>query len=278
MDGGWYSLLRDAVADLHINVRTTAPRPVDFPRNQLITAIAILSGDHSILIEVKEPYTTDTDGCLRGISPCLSDGAIRITVDGHDYDELLSPTEGMHVTDGIELSSANLPAECHEFNQRVARESLKKSNISASRRLKEVTFEEWILSMADMAVPGRCMKFIREHSLHDVQSNQSIFRIVTPAAIVRLSSGVGHMNEVTNGDGRVVVPEMEFWEMGVGVTGIALQHDNLSGLLGETSRVLYDKHNEPVMKGMKAIHGTVEDYRVSDPLATDFALLYKTFD
>ena len=33
VDGGLYCLPRDAVADLHINVRTTAPRPVDFPRN-----------------------------------------------------------------------------------------------------------------------------------------------------------------------------------------------------------------------------------------------------
>ena len=129
-----------------------------------------------------------------------------------------------------------------------------------------------------MAVPGRCLKFIREHSLRDVQSNQSIFKIVTPPAIVRVSSGVGHMNEVKDEDGRVVVPDMGFWEMGVEVNDIALQHDNLSGLLGETFRVLYDEYQQPVMKGTKAIHGTVEDYRISDPLATDFALLHKTFD
>ena len=68
----------------------------------------------------------DTDGCPRGISPCLSDGAIRIAVDRRDYEDLISPKEGMYVTGGIELSSANLPRKCQEFNQRAACESLMK--------------------------------------------------------------------------------------------------------------------------------------------------------
>lgn len=52
VDGGWYSLVKDETADIQVNVRVTAPLPVEFPERQLITGLGIVSGGHSVVIEV----------------------------------------------------------------------------------------------------------------------------------------------------------------------------------------------------------------------------------
>ena len=82
IDGGWYCLVKDEREDLHINVRVNAPLPIDFPHRQLVTAISVVSGGHSLGIEVKDPYSTVTGRCPSDISPCLADGGVSITVDG----------------------------------------------------------------------------------------------------------------------------------------------------------------------------------------------------
>ncbi|CAM9375057.1 unnamed protein product [Scytosiphon promiscuus] len=84
VDGGWYSLVKDETFDIHVNVRVTAPMPVEFPeRHQLITGLGIVSEGHSVVIEVKDPYTVDTHGCLSTEpSPCLANGGLRVLVDG----------------------------------------------------------------------------------------------------------------------------------------------------------------------------------------------------
>ena len=43
VDGGWYSLVEDENADLHVNVRLTAPLPDEFPDRQLVTGLTIMS-------------------------------------------------------------------------------------------------------------------------------------------------------------------------------------------------------------------------------------------
>lgn len=272
-DSSWYALFRDDIADLHINVRITAPEP-EFPKNQFITGMAVILGEHSIVIEVKDPYSALTDGCPDGIAPCLADGGIRIEVDGNENDALLSPTRYEFLADGMELSATNLPPVCQEFGHKDVLASLRKGSVDVGRRLRALTFEDWILSLANMVVPTLCSEIVTGHGLLDVQSQQSIFRIVTPTADIRLSSGIDHRKKRTKKNGRKL-SEMDFWQMGVGVNGLALKHENISGLLGETSRIVYDNDGHPVMEGLRALRGTVEDYRVSGALGTDFALLYK---
>lgn len=67
VDGGWYSMIKDEEADLHINVRLTARLPEEFPDRQLITGLSILSEGHSLAVEVKNPYTASTNGCAEGV-------------------------------------------------------------------------------------------------------------------------------------------------------------------------------------------------------------------
>jgi len=272
-DSSWYALFKDDIADLHINVRITTPEP-DFPKNQFITGMAVILGEHSLVIEVKDPYSPFTDGCPDGIAPCLADGGIRIVVDGHEDDALLSPTRSEYVADGMELSATNLPPVCQEFGHKEVLASLKKGSVDGGRRLQALTFEDWILSLANMVVPALCSEMVAEHGLLNVQSQQSIFRIATPTADIRLSVGINHRNKRTKKNGRQL-SELDMWQMSVGVNGLALTHEGISGLLGETSRMVYDNDGQPVMEGIGALRGTVEDYHVSDALGTDFALLHK---
>ena len=63
-----------------------------------------------------------------------------------------------------------------------------------------------------------------------------------------------------------------FWQMDVGLHGVSIESDTLSGVLGETARPVLDNDSHAVMKGDEAFRGTVEDYRVSGSLGTEFAL------
>ena len=116
VDGGWYSLIKDDNADLHINVRLTAPLYDEYAHRQLITSLAVMSQGHSLVIEVKNPYTIDTHGCPEGIFPCLANGGLRMVVDGQKVEELLQFSRQASVADGaISVSASNLPVECRQF-------------------------------------------------------------------------------------------------------------------------------------------------------------------
>lgn len=78
-------------------------------------------------------------------------------------------------------------------------------------------------------------------------------------------------------DGRVL-PDLEFWQMDVGMDGVDIDNLSLSGILGETARPVLDEAGREVMEGFEAFRGTVDDYRVSGPLGTHFALLDKKED
>ena len=133
-------------------------------------------------------------------------------------------------------------------------------------------FEDWILRFDHMAAPDWCVQYIAHHDLADVQSNHAIFKIVTPAVTVRLNVGTNFQgNGQLDWDGRVL-PDLEFWQMDVGLHGLSIESDTLSGILGETARPVLDDDGHAVMKGDGAFRGTVEDYRVSGSLGTEFAL------
>ena len=276
VDGGWYALVTDKGDDLQINVRITAPSPIDFPDRQFITGVAVLSHGHSLIVEVKDPHTAETPGCSGDVSPCLADGGLSVSVDGELVDYLNGPTNDVHLPGGIELSSSNLPLECREFGGRKVWARMQRDMLRGRRQLvSSNTFEDWVLSFnTNMVAPEFCAAFVSNDDLFNVQSDQALLRVVTPTAVVRVSAGVNTRRAgKTDRFGRDL-PELDFWQMGVGVEGLSLNHESLSGLLGETSRVVVDSEGNEVMGGSEALPGMIEDYRVSDAEGTDFALIH----
>ncbi|CAM9475491.1 unnamed protein product [Hapterophycus canaliculatus] len=278
IDGGWYSMIKDDNADLKINVRLTAPLPDEFPDRQLMTSLAVLSGGDSLVIEVENPYTIDTDGCPDGISPCLANGGLRIIVNGQEVDELLRYSKQVPVADGaMTVSASNLPVECRQFGGDRMWARLYQEMLDGRRQLLGgESLEEWILSYKHrMAAPDWCAKYITENDLADLQSNHAIFKIETSTVTVRLNAGINYQgNGELNWDGRVL-PDLEFWQMDIGMDGLDIDNPALSGLLGETARLVYDENGKPVMEGSGAFRGTVEDYRVTNAMGVHFPLLDK---
>ncbi|CAN0235144.1 unnamed protein product, partial [Ectocarpus sp. 4 AP-2014] len=179
VDGGWYSMIKDDNTDLNINVRLTAPLPDEFPNRQLMTSLAVVSGGHSVVVEVENPYTVDTNGCPEGVSPCLANGGLRIIVDDQEVDELLRFSRHVPVADGaMTVSTSNLPVECRQFGgDRIWARMFQ--DIKSRRELHgDESLEEWILRYDHgMSAPGWCAKYIAENDLADLQSSHAIFRI-----------------------------------------------------------------------------------------------------
>ncbi|CAM9390910.1 unnamed protein product [Ectocarpus fasciculatus] len=281
VDGGWYSFVKDNDADLHINVRLTAPLPEEFPDRQLVTGLSVISGGHSLVLKVKNPYETDvSDNCPDGMpTPCLANGGLNVTVDGEetaDDSPLLHPIRGEILPGGgIEVSAANLPVECWEFGgDKIWARHYEDMMAQGRRMTGGESFESWVLGFQHMTAHDWCTKHIAEKGLSDVQSSHAIYQIVTPSVVVRLNVGIGYQ---TGGeldwDGRVL-PDLDAWQMDIGLVGLSLENEGLTGILGETARPVYDKHGHAVMKGNDAFRGTAEDYRLSGELGTDFALLH----
>ncbi|CAM9145111.1 unnamed protein product [Laminaria digitata] len=65
-DGGWYCLVSDG-EDFQLNVRVTAPMPEEFLDRQHVSGVSLLlRNGYSLVVEVKNPYTIETDGCVAG--------------------------------------------------------------------------------------------------------------------------------------------------------------------------------------------------------------------
>ena len=280
VDGGWYSLVKDDDADLNINVRLTAPLPDEFPDRQLVTGLTVMSKGHSLVIEVENPYAIDTDGCPENVSPCLANGGLVISVDGKQQDGLLRFSRKVPVVaDGaISVSASNLPVECRQFGgDKIWARMYQEILVEEGRRElhENESLEDWILRYDHMAAPDWCVKYIEENDLADLQSNHAIFKIETPTVTVRLNAGVNYQGDgEQDWDGRAL-PDLEFWQMDVGVDGLDVENPVLSGILGETARPVKDENGVEVMEGFDAFRGTVEDYRLSSALGSRFALLDK---
>ena len=232
-----------------------------------------MSQGHSLVVEVTNPYDVKTDGCPSDMSPCLSNGGLRAFVDGEEVDDLLQFSRDKYVTDGIAVSASNLPVECRQFGGDKIWARMYDEMLHGQRELGvEESFEDWILHFDHMAAPDWCAQYVAQNHLADVQSIYSVFKIVTPSVTVRLNVGTNFQgNGELDWDGRVL-PDLEFWQMDVGVDGLSLESQSLTGILGETARPVLDKDGRKVMQGYDAIRGTVEDYHVSSALGTDFAV------
>ena len=274
VDGGWYCLVKDEDADFLVNVRLTAPMPEDFPDRQLVTGLSVVADGNSLVVEVNNPYTTTTPGCSHGEAVCLANNGLRATVNGKEAAQLLVPTRNTYVADGIDISASNLPVECRQFGGDKLWARMYAEMLEGGRALAVETFEDWVMSFDQMAAPDWCAKYIDEHGLAKLQSSHAIMKIMTTTVDVRLNVGFGYQIEgEINWDGRVL-PGLEFWQMDIGLDGLAVDNPHLTGMLGETARPVVDENGSEVMEGYSAIRGTVEDYRVSDALGTDFALLH----
>ena len=273
VDGGWYCLVTDDNANLHVNVRLTAPLPEEFPDRQLITGLSVMSEGHSLVIEVKDPYDVSTDGCPSKTWPCLADGGLRAIVDGKEVYGLLPSSRHQYVADDIAVSASNLPVECRQFGGDKIWARMYEEMREGRRQLAAgERFEDWVLRFDHMAAPDWCTQYIAQHDLADVQSNHAILKIVTSTVTVRLNVGTNFQgNGELDWDGRVL-PDLEFWQMDVGLDGLSIESDTLSGILGETARPVLDEDGHAVMEGDEAFRGTVEDYRVSGSVGTEFAL------
>ena len=277
VDNGWYCMVSDDADGFDINVRLTAPLPVEFPYRQLITGLSLMSEGHSFIIEVTNPYDVNTDGCPPDVSPCLSNGGLRAIVDGEEVNDLLRFSRDEYVTDGIAVSASNLPVECRQFGGDRIWARMYDEMLHGQRELDVgESFEDWILRFDHVAAPDWCSRYIWQNDLADVQSIYSVFKIVTSSVTLRLNVGTNFQgNGERDWDGRVL-PDLEFWQMDVGLDGLSLDNESLTGILGETARPVLDKNGRKVMQGYGAIRGTVEDYRVSSPVGTDFVLSTKT--
>ena len=307
-EGAWYALFVDEEIDTQVNVRTTGPLPEDFPDRQYVTGVSILQHGHSLVIEVIEPYSGDTPGCPESFFPCLADGGLRFVIDGQLSQHLARPTRNEKVGGIFEVSSSNLPVECREFgggeewellydemrrgDRALAEPSFKEWVLSFPHKVAsewellyeemrlgdkenaEPSFEEWLLSFPHKVAPEWCAKYVSEIGLADVQSKQSVLKIATADIVVRFSVGVNHRHGgKTDRFGREL-PELDFWQSSVGLSGINVENEHLTGMLGETSRPVQDTNGHVITNGVDALRGTVEDYRVSGPAGKDFGLLY----
>lgn len=195
-----------------------------------------MSNGHSLVIEVKDPYSVETEGCQQaeGDSPCLAEGGLRIAVDGQEVHDIVGSTRNEYVTDGITVSASNLPLECREFGGSKLWARKFDEMLNSKRELEVESFDDWVLHFDHMAAPQWCKKYITERGLAHVHSKQSLFRISTPTAVVRFAAGVNHRpGGKTDRLGRTL-PELYFWQTGAGVEGLSLEHEQLTGLLGET--------------------------------------------
>ena len=283
VDNAWYCLLSDG-PDFHLNVRLSAPMPEEFPDRQLISAVSIVTDDglHSLVIEVKDPYSTNTDGCPKDSPvPCLADGGLRILVDKEEPATLQSPSENVRLPGSVPvvLSTTNLPAECRPFGgDRIwAAQFDDITTHGRNLRLKAVAFDQWILQPDTLAAPTWCAKFLEEGGsagLFSTRSEHATLRVESPVASVRINVGVNYQDLETASDGTMLVPELEFWQTDLGFDGLLLS-GNVAGLMGDTSRVVLDDEGLPVTSGLEALHAPVESYRVAGPFARDFEKLHQ---
>lgn len=70
-----------------------------------------------------------------------------------------------------------------------------------------------------LAAPTWCARSLEEGVAHllATQSNHATLRIDTPTVDLRINIGINHQELVMAEDGRVVVPELEFWQTDIGL-------------------------------------------------------------
>ena len=279
-DNKWYCLLHDG-PDFQINVRLTAPMKEEFPDRQLVSAISLLNNDgHSLVIEVIDPYSTETDGCRKDSSAlCLADGGVRILVDGETPGTMLSLGDRSHLPGGVVVSAANLSPECRPFGGDRIWAARFEAMTAGRRSLRAVTpampFKEWILEGDTLAAPTWCANLLEEVGAEvplSASNNHMTARIETTTATIRVNVGVNYQDLVAGPDGSVFVPELEFWQTDLGFD-ILRYSDRVTGLLGDTPTYMFDHEGLPITAGLGALHAPVKSYLVDGAFGRVFEKL-----
>lgn len=264
-----------------MNVRVAFYLPEIFPDHHLITGIALISdGRHFVIIEVADPLDL-SPSCMVGPQgePCSADGALHVTVDGQDV--LQRP--GTFRFDGeIDITAANLLLECQRFSKNrmwVEMPKAQKLMCPESRTLRRTTISltDWLLVDSMMIAPPWCEKYLKEldgdlSQLTQHHSQHAVFRVGTPDLSTRVNVGMNSaVEQVVPGGG--IVPASSFWQMDVRVENF-VGGRLAKGMLGETAWAVLDESGKPIMSGLGVLRGAVEDYRVVNPLGTEFKQLF----
>ena len=178
----------------------------------------------------------------------MVDGGLSVFLDGKLVEFLNGPTNDVRLPGGIEVSSSNLPPECREFGGRKVWARSQSEMLQGRRQLSvSKTFADWVLTFTHMVSPEFCAAFVSDNDRFKVQSDQALLRIVTPTAVVGLSVGINNHRAGKKDHFGRDLPELDFWQMGVGVEGLSLEHKSLSGLLRDTSPVIIDAEGNEVV-------------------------------
>lgn len=264
-DGEWYCLISDAPS-MHMNMRVTAPVP-SMPEITYITGLSVVTADaegvdHSIVIEVTNPRSLES-ACHDGVSPCLADGALTVTIDGSE--QLLQPGT-VSVAQDVTVSAANLPGECRSFGfeKYWERKKLEYAQATGRRLSGEQSMGEWIVGDPTATNMKECMEYVAkataggEEGLFEHQSEHASFQIVTPTATVRLSHGKLHQLPMRDPTDRFDLPDHLTWQMNLGLERNDVSTD-ATGVLGETLVPSIDEEGHEIMSGMESIRGSQED-------------------
>lgn len=106
-------------------------------------------------------YAIHTDGCPEGVSPCLGNGRLRISVDSQEENELLRFSR--QVPGGRwrhNLSASKLEVECRQLGggKTWARMCTRQMLEDRRHQVHGESFEDWILKYDHMVAPGWCAK------------------------------------------------------------------------------------------------------------------------
>eukprot|EP00752_Nemacystus_decipiens_P015530 g13857.t1 len=275
LDGEYYCLIKDD--HIQVSMRVTSPVP-SVPEITYITGLSVLTTDadgfdHAVVIEVRDPYSLDSS-CPEGLSPCLAEGALRVTLDGEEG--LLAPGS-VSLGEQVVVSAANLPGACRSFGFETYWERKKLEYATAGRRLAGQEFEmgEWILGDPTVTNTEECVEYVSRAMtepgglfLHD--SEHVTFQIVTPMATIRLTHGRLHQVAKRDPTDQFDLPEHTTWQMNFGLEHSAVSR-KATGVLGETYVPTLDANGDPIMFGMESIRGVQEDYQIDGPLGVAFA-------
>lgn len=264
IDGSWYALVSDLPA-LHLNMRVTAPVP-SLPEITYITGLSLLVSDvdgldHAVVIAVKEPHNLNSS-CPTGVSSCLADGALAVTLDGEE--RLLVPG-AVTLGPGVSVSAVNLPGACRSFGFEKYYERKKLERAQGGRRLQahQLSMDEWILGDPTATDMEECKTYVAEAmvtdgGLFDHQSEHGSFQIMTPKATIRVSHGRLHQLAMRDPTDRFDLPDHLTWQMNLAINHNDVSHD-ATGVLGETMVPTRDGDGNRIMTGMASIRGSQED-------------------
>ena len=284
IDDSWYALISEPPS-LQLNMRVTVPVPSQ-PDTTYITGFSLLTTDddglhHSIVVKAKEPHHLET-ACPVGVSPCVADGSLVVALDG---EEVLTRPGTVSLAPGIEITAVNIPGECRSFGFKAywakkkqenaaywAREE--QENVQGKRKLSAMlSMGEWMLADSSATNMADCAEYVARSAavaggLFAHQSEHSSFRIITPAADIRLSHGKRYEFPTRDPTDTIDLPDSATWQMNIVIDHLDISND-AKGVLGETIVPTRDADGNMIMQGVRCIRGVQQDCKFGAQIPED---------